>query len=213
MEPIKQALEPFIDLLPVEARDYWWAIFGAAALVVLIVLSGVLGRIVRRLFGRTQAPPDWDAQGQESLADYPPPPGPPGKRRLTVEGVPVRLRLVVIAPLGRRASIDSSAVEGTLNQVVYRLGAICREDEPQVRIWPQQLSQKGFAATFHRYVQKPEADGTPSRWILVAGHTPARPRPWLLGVALYADEPVTIGRLTLEPNRWAEVLRVQVVEE
>jgi hypothetical protein len=37
----------------------------------------------------------------EDLANFVPPPGLPGPRRLFIEGVPARLRLVVVAPLGK----------------------------------------------------------------------------------------------------------------
>jgi hypothetical protein len=62
-------------------------------------------------------------------------------------------------------------------------------------------------------MHKPEADGIASRWILVAGRTQLGRQPLLVGLALWADEPNLIGRLTLEPYQWLDVLRLRRVDE
>lgn len=214
MEMNDNPLQPLVDLLPPgEARDFLsgpggWVVLGAAALVVLLALGAVLGRLARLLLGRRSAPPpDPDRALEEDLAEYPLP-GPLGPRRLTVEGVPVRVRLVVVAPMGRENYIDSNALELLLDQVVHGLADVLRYDRPRIRLWPPQLSSQGFALKFHRLTRRPEPDGRPSHWVLLAGQTPARPRPLLLGLAVWANEANYIGRLTLEPVRWADLLRV-----
>jgi hypothetical protein len=213
MEELKQLLAPLIDWLPVEVRDYWWAFFGVVALIVLLVLLAVLRRLWEALFGRRTVAVIQDFGPRENLDSYPLPAEPWGKRRLTVEGVPVRLRLVIMAPVGNQATVRESALGEMLDQLLWGLGGMAQRDQPRVRIWPPQLSQQGFTAAFQRTAQKAEADGEPSRWILVAGPTPARPRPFLLGLALWADQPTLIGRLNLEPRQWADVLRIQTLEE
>src|SRR5205085_1095599 len=102
-------------------------------------------------------------------------------------GNPVRLRLVVVAPIGREETIDPANIERVLDQVVKGLGAIVKQDKPRVRVWPAQLSNQGFAPTFHRLVESPDKPGKPSHWLMVAGPTPPRPRPILLGIACWAD--------------------------
>lgn len=175
---------------------------GVAVLIVLLLLV--------RLLGRGKAGPAQErGLKSENLADFPPPPGAPGPRRLSVHANPVRLRLVIVAPIGRDNTIDAAAVEAELDKVQKGLGALCKQDKPRVRVWPAQMSNQGFAPTFHRLVEKPEADGKPSRWVLMAGPTPSKPRPILLGLVLWADEPNTMGRLTLKPEQWAEALRFQ----
>ncbi len=82
-------------------------------------------------------------------------------------------------------------------------------DRPQVRIWPAQLSNHGFTVTFQRLVKKPEPDGKRSYWTLLAGRNPPGRLPILVGLALYTDEPTTLGRLIVEPDRWGDVLRVR----
>jgi hypothetical protein len=212
MEDVKQILEPFIDWLPPPARDYWWAILGAAALAVVLVLLAAVRRLFRALFGRRRPARSLDLGPVENLDEYPLPLGPAGQRRLTVEGLPVRLRLVVVAPLGKQGQIREADLPELLDQVLWGLGTLYREDSPGVRLWPPQLSSQGFAAAFHRRLRKREPEGQPSRWVLVAGPTPPRPRPVLLGLALWADAVNRIGRLTLEPGQWSSVLRIQSQE-
>src|SRR5262249_33108368 len=82
-------------------------------------------------------------------------------------------------------------------------------EKAQIKIWPPQLSAHGFAAVFHRMVHRPEAEGEPSNWILMAGHTPPRPRPSLIGLACWTEEKTTIGRVILQPNEWTNWLRIE----
>jgi hypothetical protein len=212
MEQLKQFLEPAIDLLPPGLRDYWWVVAGVAALMLVLLVLALLKGLFRALFRRRPRPVELDLGPQENLDDFPLPAEPWGPRRLTVEGVPVRIRLVIVAPMGKQTIIQEGTIEDLLDQLLWGLGAIARMDRPKVRIWPPQLSHQGFVAAFHRATPRPEPEGQPSRWILIAGPTPSRPRPFLLGTALWADQPVYIGRLTLEPGRWADVLRIQTLE-
>lgn len=178
----------------------------AVGVAVLLLFLVAVRFLKRRLFGHAAGPAQEEGVTEENLASYPPPP--PGSKRLTIEGRPVRLRLVVVAPVGRDASIDLSQIETLLDQIVYGLGAIARQDKPRVRAWPPQMSNKGFSLTFNRMLRRPEKPGQPSRWILVAGQTPPRPRPVMLGLALLADEPNAVGHLTLTSEQWPNILRV-----
>jgi hypothetical protein len=169
----------------------------------------VLLLIVRRLFAKSPVGPTQERGVEgEDLGKYPPPP-PPGVWSVFVEGVPVRIRLVIVAPIGKGNPVDAANASVRLDQVVRGLGAAIQQDKARIRIWPMQLSNQGFGPTVHRQVKRPEADGKPSRWIVVAGQVPARPKPLLVGLALQADEVNAIGRLTLTPEQWSEVLRVQ----
>lgn len=205
MESLKEALAPLTNLLPPEAHDYWWAIPAAAALLILLIVSV----LVRRLFRRRPFVRAVDLGPRENLDAYPIPLEPAGRRRLSVEGLPVRLRLVVVAPLGSQSEVKEGELATLLDQVLWGLGTIFQQEKPRVQIWPPQLSGQGFVAAFHRRMGRSEPEGQPSHWVLVAGQTPPRPRSVLLGLALWGDVLNPIGRLTLEPNQWAAVLRIQ----
>ena len=136
------------------------------------------------------------------------PPAPSGKRhyQLSVDGVPVRLRLVAVAPVGKR---PVGKVDSVLEQVLRGLGEVSIDDKPRIRVWPPQLSSKGFAPTFFRLTHRPEPEGKPSRWILLAGPARAGSMPVLLGLACQADKPSTLGLVTVDELQWGEILEVQ----
>ena len=174
--------------------------------LVILLLIGLL--IVRRLLRRKPPAGDRERHLREHLAEYPPAPGAPGPQRLSVQGKPARLRLVVVAPLGQQAAPNADEVERFLDQLLHGLGAVAQHDKPRVAAWPGQLSQQGFPPTFHRLVTSPDAEGAPSRWVVLAGTAKVGKFPVLLGMALHTDAPNTLGKLHRQPHQWAEMLRV-----
>jgi hypothetical protein len=218
MEPVRHFLAPLTDALPASVRQFldaggWWLVLGLAGLLTLLLVAAVLGPLWRAL-GRRRRPSadDGDLDLEEDLDRCPVPAHPPGPRRLTVYHLPVRLCLVVVAPAGTEAVVDATAVSELLDRVVPGLGAIVAYDLPRVRVWPAQLSAQGFTIAFHRRVRRPEAEGQPSRWVLVAGRAQVGRHAVLVGLGLWADEPNNLGRLTLQPHQWLDVLRLKTVE-
>jgi hypothetical protein len=213
MESIRKLLAPLTDWLPPSVRDrvaveFWWLIFLAAALLVLLIL----GRALRSLSRRRKRATDWDRDLRENLDECPLPVRPPGEQILSVYHLPARLRLVIVAPSGKDMQLDAIAVEKLLDRLIPGLGAVAANDRPRIRVWPAQMSYQGFAAAFHRCTPKREPEGAPSRWVLVAGRAQAGRQPVLLGLGLWADEPNTIGRVNLGPQQWLDVLRLRVRE-
>lgn len=206
-------LPPWLqNLLPPAANHFLGGgaallVLAAVALVVLVVLVLLLRAALRRRGGR-RTDADRERGMRENLAEYPPAPGAVGPRRLSVQGLPGRVRLVVLAPVGKQARIDATRAEDLLNYVVPGLGDVARHDRPRVRVWPPQLSVQGFAVTFHRLTQRPEPDDQPSHWVLLAGEARVGQHYILLGMAVWAEEKSLLGRLTLTPDRWPDVLRV-----
>jgi hypothetical protein len=215
MSEYTKTLAPLIDQLPPAVRDFlaaggWWLVLGVAALLLLLLLGAVVGGLWRALFSRRLAPtPDWERDLTEYLAECPLPVQPPGDHRLTVYHVPVRLRLVVVAPSGKEADVDATAVENLLDRIVPGLGAVAYQDRPRIRVWPPQLSHHGFAVAFHRRMRNPDPEDQPSRWVLVAGKAQVGRQAVLLGLGLWSDEPNMIGRVTLEPHQWLDVIRLK----
>jgi hypothetical protein len=169
--------------------------------VVLLLLLLVLFLLFR---GRGKRKSDTGAGLAEDLSTYPPAPGESG--RVSVLNHPARLRLVVVAPVGKKPLAEPEAV---LEQVLRGLGKAVKEDRPRVRTWPPQLSSTGFAPTFFRLTRRPEPEGKPSRWVLVAGKARAGGQPVLIGLALWTDEPTDLGRVTLEEMEWPKTLGVE----
>ncbi|MFO0841726.1 MAG: hypothetical protein U0797_04905 [Gemmataceae bacterium] len=175
------------------------ALVGGAAAVLFLLLVAVFA-----LRGRKKADPE--AHLAEDVAAIPAPPKGPRHYQLLVLNQPVRLRYVVVAPMGRRVV---GKVDSTLEQVYRGLGEVAVDDKPRVRVWPPQLSAAGFAPTFFRMTRRPDPDGKASRWVLLAGPARAGSTPVLLGLAVQADEVTKLGLVTMTETRWAEVLRVE----
>jgi hypothetical protein len=196
---------------PVAALPAWVqiAIVAGVLLVGAFVLLAMLLVLIRILFGRRKAStkaPDLE----EDLSTYPPLKSSGGDRRLLVEGVPVRLRLVVIAPGGKQSEVDPEKIEPILEKIVMGLGEICQVDKPRIRIWPMQLSYQGFTRHFHRNMLIPEGEDVPTPWVIVAGRAKLGTQQVMVGFAMQAIKPTTVGRLTLESHEWDSKLRVRV---
>lgn len=201
-EPIKTFLE----------NGGWYGVLGVAGLLVLLVVWGLLSRLLGGLFGRRKRETGSEDDLQEDVTALPPPPPATGDRRLTVEGVPVRVRLVVVAPAGRGYDINPGTIPQLLDRVLMGLGGFVEHDKPQIRIWPFQLSYEGFASKFHRNTPKPEGEDDPSPWVMVAGRARLGGNSVLIGLVLKAVKPTTVGRKTLEAHEWDEVLRIRTRE-
>jgi hypothetical protein len=213
MDHLVDYLKPVIDLLPESLQEYWLVVFGAAALLVLLPLAWYKRRHLRALLRLPLRPVREEPRLDEDLANFVPPPGLPGPRRLFIEGVPARLRLVVVAPQGKGTTIAETDIREVLDQVRWGLGAIARQDQAALRVWPVQLSAHGFPAVFHRQLHKAEPEGQPSHWVLLAGPTPPRSHPVLLGLAVWTDDATTIGQLTMDAGQWLRTLDIEAAEK
>jgi hypothetical protein len=211
MEEVRSWWQPWIDQLPEPAREYWWAIALVAGLVAVLVLWAIIERLLLRpLFRRRGKPLPGEEHLRVDLGRLPPAPPAAPPLRLLVEGVPARVRLVVLAPLGqgaRHALPDDPTT--LLDRVLPGFAALVRADGADVRVWPAQVSRAGFGPKFHALVSSPDPAGAPSRWVLAAGPVRSGDRQFSLGLALEADEPSYLGRLTVTPDRWPWLLRIR----
>jgi hypothetical protein len=170
----------------------------------VLVLAVLLVLLLRKGKAPAENPED---KLTERLGEYPPPP-PAGKRTLTVQGEPARLRLVVLAPLGRAGLPEDGQAEALLNKIVRGLGEVVRQDKPRVRVWPGQLSHKGFTTTFFRLTKVPQSPSQPTRWQLLGGTARIGTQQFLIGLAVLTDEAIERAPVVLEPVQWPEAVRV-----
>jgi hypothetical protein len=195
--------QPFIQSL----LSSPWLLYGAIGVGVLLLL--LIAVVLLRRAGNKATDPEGGLE--EDLSEYPMAPWKPGPQQLTLHGRPVRLRLVVVAPVGKRTVAEAGAVEGLLDQVLRGLGDVARHDKPRVRFWPPQLSQQGFAPTFFRRTRCPDKAGTPSHWVMTAGPARVGGTPILLGLAMWSDDEAPMEHKTLSETQWGEALQVKPV--
>jgi hypothetical protein len=193
------------------ARDFvqgtgWYVILGVGGLVLVVILWV----LIRKLRFQGDKAAIKKANLEEDLSQYPPLKPSTGDRQLRAEGVPVRMRLVVVAPAGKDGEVQADDVEEMLEKVLPGLGEIYRGDKPRIKVWPRQLSYEGFTKHFQRNMITLEGEGEMSPWILLGGRAKLGKQQIMLGLALQAAKPTTVGRRALEAHEWPTVLRVRV---
>ena len=180
----------------------------AAGLIGLAIVLALLRRIVR-LFRRSVPIATTDESLVIELSALPG--AAPGATRLTVYHVPVRLAVVVIAPLGRESEPPThSEVPKLLDRIVPGLASVLSHDQTIVKIWPRQLSATGFAPSLMRHVRLPGDKGRGTPWCLVAGRTMFGDGSYAVGLALGADSPNNLGLIGVESeHQWLDVVRMR----
>src|SRR5437660_11925803 len=95
-----EAPKVMTDLLPENLRAYAWFILGGGVCVIALFAFIVLGVIAKLLFGRRRQQSEFEKNLVEDLTEYPDLKPSTGDKQLRAEGVPVRMRLIVVAPAG-----------------------------------------------------------------------------------------------------------------
>ena len=209
---IHDTLEPIVNLIPPDIRSHLpllvWEVLIVSALLLLILIPVFrLGKIV--FWGKKKhLEPDWDQKYREELDSCPMPVHPPGETGLAVFHVPVRIRLVVAAPVGKSSGIRLHEIPELLDHVMPGLGELVLRQQPRIRIWPAQMSDQGFSNTFARRMIKPDPEGKPSNWILITGRATAGNRTLFIGLGLWSENKTSLGLRNLEPLEWLQVLRL-----
>ena len=181
-------------------------IYGGAILVGLVVVL----LLVRMLGSRKKLPVDPEEDQREDLKRYPVLPAKKEGPQIFVQGVDARLRLVVVAPVGKQQKpIRLDEVPELLNDFMRGLSGFLQSDKPRVTVWPPQLSVAGFAPSFFRLVPPPDPPGSKSHWIRVAGPIKVAGVPYLLGLAFFSEEVTKIGQIQLETMEWNRHLEIE----
>jgi len=168
------------DLLPDNLRGYAiYILAGGACVAGLIVLLGLVA-VIRFLFAGRTSKGASEKSLVENLQEYPDLKSSSGDRQLRVEGVPVRMRLVVIAPAGTASEFEVDELPDILEKIL-----------------PGNVVTGG-------------QDGAQTRWVMLAGRAKLEGLQIMLGLALQTAKPNTIGRRTLDAHEWATTLRVRV---
>jgi hypothetical protein len=214
MDTVRNLLKPLIQLFPDSMQELMNSTIGVIALLlVILAVVAIVGAVILKVLKGALAGKNVPAQREKSqeldLDECPTPAKVPPDERLVVQGVPVRLRLVVVAPAGSESDLDLSKIGSLLDRAVPGLSKQYLHDRPTVKTWPMQVSHKGFAPTFFRKTGMSETKGQVSRWVLLAGRCVVGKKSFLLGLGLWADKPCTVGQLSVDADRWADICRLR----
>jgi hypothetical protein len=128
---------------------------------------------------------------------------------LKVHNLPVRLGVVVLAPLGRIELPDEDELPSILDGLVPGLGAFIAIDKPIIRTWSNQVSVGGFANNLALHMQVENQDLTETPWCLVAGKTKRPDGLLLVTLVLAAAMPNRLGVIRLEDeSQWMQAIQV-----
>ena len=128
---------------------------------------------------------------------------------LKVHNMPVRLGVVVLAPLGRIELPDDDELPSILDGLVPGLGAFIEIDKPIIRTWSNQVSVGGFANNLALHMQVENQDLTETPWCLVAGKTKRPDGLLLVTLALAAATQNRLGGVRLEEeSQWMQAIQV-----
>jgi hypothetical protein len=140
--------------------------------------------------------------------------GPPHSGPAVVaHGVRMRLALLVVAPVGRGTPApDLLRLGEVMENLAPGMAAVVATHRPVVRVWPPQLSVRGFAAALFANVRLPGERGKGTPWTTLAGRFTAGERKFLVGLVLRAAGPNSLGERTVEQDHdWLDILRVDGV--
>ena len=124
----------------------------------------------------------------------------------------------VLLPRGNAFEVVSAVKDAaTLSPwCLAKLGADLPEGTYKLAQGEPGKAALGWLLAQHRFVsyltKKDEPEGVPSRWVLVAGRAQIGKQSLLLGLGLWADQPNALGRVTLEPHQWLDVIRIRTGE-
>jgi hypothetical protein len=219
LDELKEDLAPYTKHLPQPVQNFldkggWWVVLGALAVIALMWVRSILSklrRLGRRSKRKKKRPKAIDPYKlKENLAMIGDAQTEEGPTRLLVKGLPARLRLVILS-LGNRSAdgLNEEMADRILDWIKPGLAQIASGDYPRVRTWPPFYNADGFAAGFAKNVAIPEAKGTRSHWVLVAGQVKIGVSVINVGLAFYADEESTLRNLTVKRDRWLDVLSVE----
>ena len=182
-------------------------------LIGIAVFAAILAiALLRRLLRRSQGEPR-DQLGFETidiseLADLGPPDAP-----VSIEyyHVPVRLALLVLAPVGRDGTLpESDQMPELIDQLVPGLMKILPAHQPLFRRWPPQLSSEGFTKAFFSHVKLPGDKGKGTPWCSIAGKFETENTQYLAGIVCRASARNSLSQITVDqPGKWLDVLRVR----
>jgi len=184
-----------------------WIILG----VGVVAAVGVLLFIVSKLRGgkapaaAVTEPPDIQ------LASLPAGPPPAGGAQLEVYNMPMRLALLVLAPVGREGQIPpNEQLPQVVDSIAPNLMQVLNDQQPEFRRWPPQLSSQGFSQIFFNKVQLPGDAGKNTPWCALAGRFDTPAGPCLAGLVCLADKANSLGQVAVaQSGQWLDILRVK----
>ena len=197
-----------MDILP----QIDWLLIVAVGVVAMLILFAMLAVGVWFLFGRKPEPPPPKAVDRSiQVAGLDPSDAPTDVPQLEYYGCPVRLAILVVAPVGRGGKIpDKELLPELFDQLVPHFLQVVAGHRPQLHFWPPQVSAAGFTNSFFGKAALPGDRGKGTPWCGIAGRFSAFGQQYLAGLICCGAGATGLGQLVIENElQWPDVLRVK----
>lgn len=219
LEPIKDGTRPYTKYLPVVVQEFlddggWWLIFLGLAMVFLMWLLSLFGRIrkKKRSNRRRKTPAKFNPMRVElrlvsdALTEV-------GTKQIVVRHRPGRLRVVILAPsISYVGEMYSEMADNLLDYLHPGLAEVLEHDQPKICVWPRQINEEVFLKNLFREVRAPEAPGRSSHWILVGGTVKVGRQRVFVGLAIFADIAGELREIRVPRENWELIIETQVGE-
>jgi hypothetical protein len=219
LEQLEEDLAPVTKRLPEPVQNFlarggWWVVLGICAFIVLLWLRSILHRLGRGITkarrpkkkARTK---DAGLRLKENLGFIGTGFTEGGPQEFTVNGLPARLRLVVLSMANRTGGeLSEEMADRVLDWIKTGFAQVASYDQPGVRVWPPFYSPDGFAAALAANIRIPEPAGMKSHWVQVAGRVKMGRVGINVGLLMYTPEPSNLRLIKVRGERWLNVLGV-----
>ena len=199
--------QPDVHTTFYEANGVPLIILGVGIVAVVAVLFFIFSRLRRKKpqHASTQQPLEI------SVGELPTSAPPSEGAQLEVYNVPMRLALLVLAPVGREGQIPASEhLPIVVDAIVPNLMQVLNDHQPEFRRWPPQLSSQGFSQIFFNNVPLPGDAGKNTPWCSLAGRFETPNGHFLAGLICVAATPNAIGQTAItQPGQWLDIVRVK----
>jgi hypothetical protein len=137
-----------------------------------------------------------------------------GPKQLTVNGVPARLRLVVLGrTLATAGRLSEEEVPRMLNGILHGMAEVMQYDSPRVHVWHDPRTHDGFRQKLLERVVFPQQKGEPTPWVLLIGEMPGRESPLLVGLALHRTQESSERVVSVPAGQWRHFLGLREVSK
>lgn len=188
-----------------------WIAIGAG---ILLIIATILTVIAAKVTSRPTAKPQNLTIDLEQLQDAGPEKHGLARIGPHVEfyGIPVRLAVLVVAPMGRGAELPGpKQLRVDLDQMLPNFSTILDHHRPLFRRWPAQLSAHGFPQFFFLNLKLPGNKGVGTPWASIAGRYQIESGSLLIGMVFCADHPNGLSQTVVEhEGQWRDALRIRM---
>ena len=182
------------------------------AVIALVILFAVAtSTLLWRLRRRRQPPAEEHPELVIDIGNLSDAGPPKDSAQLEIYNLPVRLAVMVLAPVGRGGQLPpADQLPDLVDQIVPGMMSVLEGHQPEFRRWPPQLSSQGFMRSFFSHLRLPGDRGRGTVWCSIVGKFTAQETQLLAGLVCCAERPNSVTELVVERDaQWLDILRIR----